>query len=105
MTTGSDIIAIGSDQPVHWNNLNQNGTVATNATVSGVLKSTAGSTLATFSLALSDASTGLYVGTIPDSITSTLTDCETYIIELTATVGQFTEFRKLERLAVYRGEI
>ena len=105
MTTGSDVIAIGSDQPIHWNGLKQNGVVQTNATVTGQLKTESGSTLSTFSLTLSDETTGLYVGTIPDNITSGLTDCETYIVELTATVGQFTEFRRLERIAIYRGEI
>ncbi|QDU81558.1 hypothetical protein Pla110_33000 [Polystyrenella longa] len=98
-----DIIAIGSSQPVVWETMkDSSGDSVTTASVSGTLKNGA-TTLDTFSL--THTSAGTYVGYLDENVTGSLTDCEEYTIELTATVGAYTEFRKLNRIATYRGEV
>ena len=99
----SDVIAIGSSQPVIWEDMKDvNGDLVETATVSGVLKD-GSTTLDTF--ALDHVSSGTYVGYMDESVTNSLIDCENYTIELTATVGGHQEVRKITRMATYRGEI
>lgn len=87
------MIIIGADRLVTLSGLidNSNSTYQNAATVSGSLLSDDRlTTITTFTLTYVSASNGNYQGTIPASITSTLTPSTNYRIVVTAVSSGFT---------------
>lgn len=100
-----EVIAIGSDNLVRLDQLqNASTNQAVNAaTVSFTLKDGTGSILqANTLMPYIAASKGRYEGTIPASLTATLTPNAPYTVEITATYTGTTLFRRLSCVAKYR---
>lgn len=100
------MIELGATTLVEWSGLKDNATDSfiNDATVSGVLKNAKGQTLGTFSLPYKAASDGVYQGYITTAMVSSVKACEELTVELTATKGAFTGFRKFVDVANYRGK-
>ncbi len=100
-----EVIAIGSDNLVRLDQLQSasTGLYINAATVSFVLKDSTGAVIQnSTTMAYIAASNGRYEGTIPASVTNTLTQNSLYSIEITATYLGGTLFRKLSCIAKYR---
>jgi hypothetical protein len=98
-----EVLAIGSDNLVRLDALTNysSGAFINNATVTFNLKDNTGSTiLGPATMSYVNASNGRYEGTIP--YTQSLTLNSYYTIEITATGGGYTLFRKLSCIAKYR---
>ncbi len=98
-----EVLAIGSDNLVRLDSLTNasSGAYVNNATATFTLRDQSGTALITNSaMAYVAASNGRYEGTIP--YTQSLTLNAYYTIEITATGGGFTIFRKLSCIAKYR---
>jgi hypothetical protein len=100
-----EVLAIGSDNLVRLDVL-QNASSATyinGAAVSFVVLDSGGAIVqGTTVMNYVAASNGRYEGTIPASITRTLTLNALYTIQITATYSGATLFRKLSGIAKYR---
>jgi len=99
------MIDLSSDTLVEWDGLKNNAddTFINTATVSAVLKNSDDTTLGTFSLTYVAASNGKYQGYVTPSMVSGVAACDDLTIEITATNGAFTGFRKIKEVANYRG--
>jgi hypothetical protein len=100
-----EVLAIGSDNLVRLDVLTNASTGAyiNSAAVSFVLLDGNGNTLmASTTMNYVAASNGRYEGTIPASVTNTLTLNALYTIQITATYIGTTLFRRLSCIAKYR---
>lgn len=102
-----EVIAIGSDNLVRLDALNNasTGAYVNNATVTFTLRDSGGNVVGSLQnvpMAYVAGSNGRYEGTIPNSVSSSLTVNGQYTIEITATSGSVVLFRKLSGIAYYR---
>jgi hypothetical protein len=100
-----EVLAIGSDNLVRLDALTNasSGAYVNSAAVSFVLLDSGGNTvMASTTMPYVAASNGRYEGTIPASISNTLTLNALYTIQITATYVATTLFRKLSCIAKYR---
>jgi len=103
-----EVISIGSDNFVRLDVLTNasSGAFINNATVTFTLKDSTGTVmLSNQSMSYVAATNGRYEGTIPQSTTSTMAMNAQYSVEITATQGGLTLFRKLSCIAKYRGAL
>ena len=103
-----EVISIGSDNIVRLDALTNasSGAYINNATVTYTLKDSTGTVvLSNQTMIYVAASNGRYEGTIPQSTTSTMAVNAQYTVEITATQGGLTLFRKLSCIAKYRGAL
>jgi hypothetical protein len=100
----NDLIGIGSDQPVEWCLVDEDGNLVLDATVTGAFKNANDNILDTFSLDLVDSNTAKYRGYIANGVTSTLNQYSEYFVELTAVAGALQEFRRISLISDYRGD-
>jgi hypothetical protein len=100
-----EVISLNSDNIVRLDVLQNasSGAFIAGATVSFVLKDAAGNVLQnTTTMVYVPGYPGRYEGTIPASVTSTLTLNNLYALEITAVYAGTTLFRKLSCIAKYR---
>src|SRR5689334_22964735 len=102
-----EVISIGSDNLVRLDLLQNASTLAyvNAATVTFTLLDSTGAVVGgqqNIAMAYIAASKGRYEGTLPASITTTLTLNALYTIQITATYLGITLFRKLSCMAKYR---
>jgi hypothetical protein len=96
------MLAISADNTVEWDGMTDPaGAFLNAATVTCEVKDESGSIIATgITLAYVSASDGIYRGTIPS--TTSLTEKQTYYVEVTAVEGTDNGFRRIKERAEYR---
>jgi hypothetical protein len=101
-----EVISIGSDNLVRLDSLKNASTDAylNTATVSFVLKDSSGATVQGSTAMANVNSTGRYEGTLTAANSGALTENAKYTVEITATQGGITLFRKLSCTAKYRSD-
>ena len=96
---------IGCDmtESIEW--LSVGGSYLNSATVTYALKDAAGTTLpgGTGSYSYTAASDGDYTATIEGTVTALMTAAAEYWLEVTIVSGSYNDFRRLRRVAAYRG--
>jgi len=103
-----EVISIGSDNIVRLDVLTNasSGAYINNATVTYTLKDSTGAVvLSNQSMTYVAASNGRYEGTMPQSTTTTMAVNAQYTVEISATSGGLTLFRRLSCIAKYRGAL
>lgn len=97
------ILYVASDNLICWDEMRRasDGQYVNDATVTFVLKDTAGTTIASGSLAYT-LNEGRYDGIL--SSTVALTRGETYYLEVTAVSGDADAFRRIECVAMHQDD-
>jgi hypothetical protein len=99
-------LEIGSDSVVTVNGLRdvRTGEFINAATVTGALKDSSGEPIyGLFAFAYREDSDGIYDGVIPASVTSDLEECETYILEVSASADSTTRQWREQIRALHGG--
>jgi hypothetical protein len=104
-STRGPMIDLQSDTLVTWSGLSNRATdsYVNDATVSGAVKDRDDNLLGNFSLSYVASSSGKYQGYITAAMVAGLTPSDEVTIELAATSGAFTSFRRWEEPVGYRG--
>ena len=99
------MIDLSSDTLIEWAELknNANDTFINTATVTAVLKDSSGEILNNFTLDYVASSNGKYQGYVTPAMVTDVSACDELTLEITATNGGFTGFRKLTEIADFRG--
>ena len=99
------MIRLGGDTLFKWTGMTNSltGDYVNNATVACVVKSLSGTQLATFSMTYLSGTNGNYAGVLPAASVANLEECTEYLVEITATSGGSTEFRRERHNAEYGG--
>ena len=99
------MIDLSSSTLIQWDGLKNNAddSYINTATVAAVLKDSDDITLGNFSLTYVASSNGKYQGYVTPAMVSGVAACDDLTIEITATNGAYTGFRKLKETANYRG--
>ncbi len=93
---------IASDREVRWVGARAGGNYLNAATVTWSLKTFSGTLVSSGSMVYQTGSDGNYVGTVPSTVTSGLTEHDTYYLDCTFSQGGYDDFRRLVCKAQYR---
>ena len=85
--------------------LSAGGSFLNAATITYAIKTATGAAVSggTGSYSYTAASDGDYTATIESTVTSAFSDGAAYYLEVTITSGSYNDFRRLKRIAQYRG--
>ena len=98
------MIYLGSDTVFTWDGMADcESNYINSATVTGTIKTLAGTTVTSFSMPYVAASNGDYRGYVTKTMAALLTEGTEYIVDIVATYSTYQETRSERHLADYRG--